>query len=162
MKTLYCTMALIVLLPIVGNVSTAGESKPAGSDENPMAEMLKGLDLTNAQKAKIDKLSKEFGVKSKKVVAKMDRILTPAQKKARAEAIKAAVAAGKKGKELTDAIHSAVTLSAEQEAKMAGATKQMSDLQRELHAKIAGLLTPEQRDQLKKKLLEDSRPQQTD
>jgi Spy/CpxP family protein refolding chaperone len=161
MKTLCRTMASIVLLLIVGNVSVADESKLAGSDENPMVEMLKGLDLTNAQKAKIDKLNKEFGVKAKKVVAKMDRILTAAQKKARAEAIKAAVAAGKKGKELTDAIHSAVTLSAEQEEKMAGATKQMSDLQRELHAKIVGLLTPDQRDQLKK-LLKDSHPRQTD
>ena len=167
MKTLCSALALIVLLLIVGNVSAAAEKradegKIAGDAENPMAEMLKGLSVTDAQKAKIDKLNKEFGVKVKRVVARMDRVLTAEQKRARAEAIKAAVAAGKKGKELTEAIHSAVTLSAEQEAKMAGATKQMSDLQRELHAKIVGLLTPEQRDQLKKKLLEDSQPRQTD
>ena len=49
--------------------------------------------------------------------------MTPEQKKARAEALKAAVAAGKKGKELSQAISSAVTLTAEQKTKMAEAPK---------------------------------------
>jgi Spy/CpxP family protein refolding chaperone len=166
MKALCTAFALIVSLLVVGNVlaaerRNADPGQPAGAAANPLMEMLSDLNLSVEQKAKIEKLNKEFGPKFKRVFARMQSVLTAEQKRARTEAVKAALAAGKRGNELKDAIHSAVTLSEAQEAKMAEAAKEMAELQKTLHAKTVGLLTPEQKEKLKKKL-EDAKARQID
>jgi len=53
-----------------------------------------------------------------------------------------------------------VTLTDEQKAKMAEASKEMGELIKELHVKTMAVLTPEQKEQLKKKMLEQSMPRQ--
>jgi Spy/CpxP family protein refolding chaperone len=107
--------------------------------------MLKGLNLTDDQKAKVKALRKEYGPKFH---AAADSILTDEQKTARADAIKAAKAEGKKGPELRKAAMQAVKLTDDQKAKMKEAVK---PLNKEVKDKLMAILTQEQKDQLKQK-----------
>ncbi len=104
-----------------------------------------GLKLTDDQKAQVKELRKEYGPKFK---AAADSILTAEQKKARADAVKAAKAEGKKGREVMKAAHEAVKLTDEQKAKIKEA---MKPLHKEVREKIMAILTPEQKAQLKQK-----------
>ena len=61
----------------------------------------------------------------------MDSIPTAEQKKARDQAFKAAMAAGKKGKDVWDAAEAAMKLSDEQKTKLSDARKEMGDLWKE-------------------------------
>jgi hypothetical protein len=80
-------------------------------------------------------------------------ILTPEQKKAHAEAIKAAKEAGKKGKDLLEAAAS-VQFTDEQKTQQAENTKQRYALVRELNKRVMTVLSAEQKGQLKKRAAE--------
>ena len=107
--------------------------------------VLKGLNPTDDQKAKVKELRKEYRPKFK---AAADSVLTTDQKQAREDAIKAAKAEGKKGRDVWQAVRQAVKLTDEQKAKLKEAVK---PLHKELHEKIVALLTPEQQAQLKQR-----------
>jgi len=144
MKIVASMLALAVALTFVGNLSAA--DKPSGKHGHGMAapwDMLKGLNLTDDQKAKVKELHKEYGPKYH---AAADSVLTDEQKTARADAIKAAKADGKKGPEVRKAAMQAVKLTDEQKAKMKEAVK---PLNKEIKDKLLAILTPEQKDQLK-------------
>ena len=66
---------------------------------------------------KLADLRKEFEPKFKEAREKMESILTAEQKKARDEAFKAALAAGKKGKEFREAVESAMKLTGRAEGQ---------------------------------------------
>ena len=149
------TLAVVLLM---ASALAAAPKKGKGKKEKkappcPAAQrverMLTGLTLTEDQQAKLGEIKKEFGPKLMELMKKMD-VFTPEQKKARAEAAKAAKAAGKKGKEAREAVEAAVQLTDEQKAAMAEAKKQMGPLQKELTQKVLAVLTPEQKEQLKK------------
>lgn len=113
--------------------------------------MTEGLTLTDDQKAKLGELKKEFGPKLMEAMKKMD-VLTPDQKKARNEAVKAAAAAGKDKKEAWKAGEAAVTLTDDQKAKLEEGKKVIAPLEKELREKAIAVLTPEQQEQVKKKM----------
>ena len=148
-----------------GKSCTGGDKKPcpagtqAGSATTAehqgrwarhVAYILKNLDLTDAQKAKVEELKKEYGPKFKETLKKFGDILTEEQKKARAEAVKSAAAAGKHGKEVWEAVRAAVKLTDEQKAKLAEVRKQLHSLREEAKAKFVPLLTAEQKEKLEK------------
>ena len=125
---------------ISGTSSVLPHSPSAGMPGFP--DFFKNLNLTDQQKAKLADLRKEYEPKFKANHEKMESILTPQQKKARDEAVKAAFAAGKKGKEMFDAIGAAMKLTDDQKAKMAEAWKQTGALFKEFGEKFAHLLDP--------------------
>ena len=127
------------------------ESKkaPACPAAQRVDKMVAGLKLTDAQKTSLAAVKKEYGPKLMAAIKKLD-VKTPEQKKAIAEAAKEAKAAGKKGKELHQAIEAAVTLTEAQKTQLAEAKKTMGALEKELRQKVMSVLTPEQKDQLKK------------
>ena len=155
MKAVITVLALAVSLMIVGNLSAA-EEKGEHKDKHPngaMSEpwrMLKGLNLTDDQKAKLEGLKKEYGPKLKDDRQSMESILTEDQKKVRDEVLKAAKAAGKKPGESWKEVKEAVKLTDEQKAKLAETRKSMKALHKEIREKIEALLTPEQKEMLKK------------
>ena len=108
--------------------------------------MLKGLNLTDEQKAKVKELRKEYEPKFREAA---DSVLTADQKKARNDAVKAAKDAGKKGPEVLKAAKAAVNLTDEQRAKVQEATKSLG---KDLREKIKAILTPEQQEQWKAKM----------
>lgn len=114
--------------------------------------LLEGIELTDEQKTTLKELRKEMGPKLQEIRKKMIGIISDEQRKARAEAVKAAKEAGKTGKELREAVQAAVKLTEEQKAKMAEVRKAMGELQKEIRQKIVEMLTPEQREAVKAKL----------
>tara|TARA_R110002096_G_scaffold371455_6_gene564845 strand:+ start:3869 stop:4360 length:492 start_codon:yes stop_codon:yes gene_type:complete len=103
--------------------------------------------LTDDQTAKIKELA--AATETKLAAAKDKAALTDDQKKAQREAMEAAKTAGKKGKEMKDAVTAAVTLSDDQLA----AKKEMKTIMGEFGKSVQGLLTDEQKAKLK-----ESRP----
>lgn len=123
------------------------EHRPAGRNEG----MFKGLDLTDEQKTQIKELRKEYGPKLKDARPNMDSLLTEEQKQARAEAMEAAKAAGKEGRDVRKDVREAVKLTDEQKAKLAEGREAAVAARKELHEKVLAILTPEQQAQLKEK-----------
>jgi Spy/CpxP family protein refolding chaperone len=155
MKAVRTILALTVSLVIVGNLSAAEERRgPEGKHpRQAMMErwaVLNGVDLTDDQKAKVEEVKKEYGPKFKEARGNRDSMLTEDQQKARDEAVQAAKAAGKRGEEVRMAAKAAVTLTDEQKAKMADVRKDVQALRKEAREKIMAILTPEQKEQLKK------------
>jgi Spy/CpxP family protein refolding chaperone len=159
MRAVCGMLALVVSLAVVGNLWAAEEkSHKDGKHQRPgmdrmevlPEQMLKGLNLTDDQKTKVEALKKEYGPKVKDAWQKTESVLTEDQKKARGEAMKAAKAAGKKGPEAFKDVQAAVKLTDEQKAKMDEARKSAQAVRKEVREKFMAMLTPEQKEQLKK------------
>ena len=127
-----------------------GKKAPQCPAAQRVDKMTEGLTLTDDQKAKLGELKKEFGPKLMDAMKKSD-VLTPEQKKACGEAMKAAKAAGKDKKEVMQAGEAAAKISDEQKAKMAEAKKALAPLEKELREKAMAVLTSEQQELVKKK-----------
>ncbi len=155
MRTVRIVLTLAVALVIAGS-ALAGEKRKGKAAKKPpppaieALRMIEKLDLTADQKDKIDQIRKECGPKVAEAQKKLDEILTPEQRRARAEAAKEAKAAGKKGKEAMQAIDEAMKLTDEQKEKIAQARKAMAALQKEIRGKVMEVLTEEQRENLTK------------
>ncbi len=161
MRAICSLLAVVVSLAVVGNL-WAGEEKSQKEGKHPRhpamdrgdmvlpPQMLKGLNLTDEQKTKVDALKKEYGAKFKDAWKKAGDIVTADQKKARDEALKAAKEAGKKGPDVRKDVEAAMKLTDEQKAKMADARKEAQSLRKEVREKFMALLTDEQKEQLKK------------
>ena len=147
-------VALLITCPMLAAVEKCeskckGKKAPACPAAQRVDKMVAGLKLTDAQKASLTTVKKEYGPKLMAAMKKMD-VKTPEQKKAAAEAAKEAKAAGKKGKELHQAIEAAVKLTDAQKTQLACAKKEMGTLEKDLCKKVMAVLTPEQKEQLKK------------
>jgi Spy/CpxP family protein refolding chaperone len=148
MRAVRIALAVAVSLVLAELAWAAEQSGPPAKPEqhgHDFAMMgpwhwLKQLNLTDDQLEKVAALRREYGAKFR---AAVDSVMTPAQKKARDEAMKAARKEGKKGAE-----HFAgrPNLTDEQKAKVKEA---VGPLEKEVLEKIKALLTPKQREQLK-------------
>jgi Spy/CpxP family protein refolding chaperone len=116
--------------------------------------MVRGLELSDAQKAKLEEIKKEQGPKMREAYEKMSSILTEDQKKAREEAMKAAREAGKSREESREAIDKAVKLTDEQKKKQDEMRKSMEESQKSLREKVLAVLTPAQQETVKKRMAE--------
>jgi Spy/CpxP family protein refolding chaperone len=156
LKTVSAVLALVVSLAILGNFASAQERRrregPRGGQQSMIdrIEKMKDLKLTDDQKSKLAELKKEYAPKLKELAGKLEAVTTAEQKKARDEAMKAAKAAGKKGREVFEAGTAALKLTDEQKAKTAECFKAMGELNKEIRDKVTKLLTPEQQEVLKK------------
>ncbi len=157
LKAMSVVFAMLVSLVVVGSLMAADkEKKPRPEGRHGQfsiidrLENIKGLNLTDDQKTKLEALKKEYQPKNKEAFAKVDSIATAEQKKARDEAMKAAKKAGKNGREIMEAGRAAMKLTDDQKTKMQEARKAMDNLNKELNDKAMNLLTPDQKELLKK------------
>jgi Spy/CpxP family protein refolding chaperone len=161
MRSVSVVLGLAASLFLAGNLLAADQSQPPqhghhgppGMGPSPMErvdEMVKPLNLTDEQKAKIAELKKEYAPKFKEAHEKVDSILTPEQKKARQEAMQAARAAGKKWREAQKEVQATMNLTSDQKTKLAAARKEMMSVGKEFHENVLSVLTPEQKAQLPK------------
>ena len=109
----------------------------------------KGIELNEDQRAKVEALNKEFGPKLAACRKEAAGVISADQKKARSEAMKAAKAAGKKGKEMRAAAEAASKVTEDQKQQLARCKKDMGALQKEIRSQLAGILTDEQKAKLK-------------
>ncbi len=154
----------VLLLGLVLSVAVMGwaEEKPKRKGPKakpgvrahgaPIMSWLKDIDLSEEQEAKLKEIIKEAGPKLVEVRKKMADVLTDAQKTARQEAIKAAREAGKKGKEMREAMEAAVELTDEQKEAMKEIRKEMQEAMKTVQEQVMALLTPEQREAVKEKM----------
>ncbi len=149
---LILVVALLMVCPVLAQEKKR-ERKGGRGGFDPVQMMLRGLTLTDEQKAKIEDVKKEFAPKVEEARKKMD-VLTPDQKKAREEAVKKARDEGKSRGEIRAAAEAAVTLTDEQKAKRAEAGKGMRAVIEEERAKIMPILTPEQKAEVEKRMAE--------
>lgn len=166
MKTVRSLLGVVVCVAIAGSVLAAegqpggrrGQGGPGRGFGDPTARidfMVRGLDLTDAQKVKIEDIKKEFGPKLKAAQEKQDGILTDEQKKVRAEEFRKARESGQGFQNLRETIEKAMKLTDEQKKKLDEARKATQELNDALREKITSVLTPEQ----KKKKMEEARQQ---
>jgi Spy/CpxP family protein refolding chaperone len=146
-------LALFGTIAFVWQADAQNEGKKKkGAAADPtaaMAKKLESVELTADQKTKLEAINKEHGPKLKDAQAKVDKILTPEQIKARREAQQAAKAAGKKGKEAQDSVNEALKLTAEQKKAMEDAQKGLREAQMAYNTAVAGILTAEQKEKAK-------------
>lgn len=159
MRSLVRTLVVGGLVLMVGTLALAAEGKKArptrpegreGRKFDPFA-WINRLNLSEEQKGKVEALRKEYEPKLAEGRAKLDGILTPEQKKAQKEAIAKAKEAGKTGRELFEASRNAVQLTEEQQKQMKEVRTHIAELQHQIREKIMGLLTDEQKAELRKR-----------
>lgn len=129
----------------------AKKKKNQPAKEQPAVQLPKEIELTEEQKTKVAALEKEYGPKMKELREKLNKIMTEEQKKARLDVMKEAREKGKegkKGKELAEAIKSAMKLTEEQQKTYDEADKKIVALRQEILEKVKPLLTDEQKAKL--------------
>jgi Spy/CpxP family protein refolding chaperone len=156
LKMVSAALASLVSLVLLGNCAVAQPPQPphGGPRGNQSIferiEKVKGLNLTDDQKSKIAELKKEYEPKLKEARAKLEGVTTAEQKQARDKAVKEARDAGKRGREVFEAGTEAQKLTEEQKTKLGAAWKALGDLNKDVHGKVMNLLTPDQKELLKK------------
>jgi Spy/CpxP family protein refolding chaperone len=154
MKIVSLGLALLVSLVLVGSAlaqDKSGDRGPRGA-RGEQFPFLRGLNLTDDQKAKVKEITKEFAPKLKELAEKRDGVLTADQKKAREDAVKAAKDAGKNIREQMQAGREAVKLTDEQKKTMAEVRKDQEALNKQFIEKIQPILTDDQKAKLKENL----------
>jgi Spy/CpxP family protein refolding chaperone len=140
-KLVLLTVALLLALPLCAaeGGKKKGGKKGQGKDQIvQLKEKLEKANLTDEQKTKVKEVFAKFEGK----IAEARKSVPPEVQKAMGEARKKAADEGKKGKELEEAVRSAVTLTEEQKAAFA----KLQELQRGMQKELASILTQEQRD----------------
>lgn len=107
--------------------------------------------LSDEQKKQIALLNKEFGPRLAELAKKRAAILSPEQRKAQTEARKVATEAGKKGKELREAVDAAAKLTEDQKKQLAALAKESDPLNKTIREKVLALLTDEQKAKIPKR-----------
>ncbi|MCE5267582.1 MAG: hypothetical protein LLG00_06835 [Planctomycetaceae bacterium] len=157
MRVVSAAFALAVSLVLVGSLFAAEEkkeTKPPREDKAraefvPGMEILRGVELTDAQKTKVAEIKKEYVPKFKALREKRMAIPTADQKTARKEAAAAAKEAGKSHDEIEAAGREAMKLTNEQKVKFDEVAKQFAQLTKEVREKVESVLTPDQKQVIK-------------
>jgi hypothetical protein len=151
MKIARTASALVLALLVAAPVLAAAKKKADGNNGieyyRTVDRYLKPVTLTDDQKTKLADLKKEYEPKFKEAYANQN-IWTPEQKPLVDAAKKAATAAGKKGKELTDAVADAAKETDDQKKAEKSATRKLNALKKEMHGKVVDLLTDDQKAQI--------------
>jgi Spy/CpxP family protein refolding chaperone len=153
--TLILVVALLIACPVLAQEKEKKKGRRGGGQPGGAAmvnRLLEGVSLTDEQKTKIADVNKDFDAKVAEARKKLDDILTPEQKKARADAEKAAKDAGKSDREVRTAAREAVKLTDEQQPKFREAMREVGGLERQRVEKVMEALTPEQKEQVQKKI----------
>lgn len=145
-QTLKILTLSVLAVAVAFNADAADKKK-----EKPAPTAIKvpkSIELSAEQTKVVADFNKKYAEQFSAARAKLNAI-TPEQKKARAAAMKAAKAAGKKGKELLAAVTAAVALSDAQKAQMKEGQKAVHEIHVAARKALAELLTDEQKAKLK-------------
>lgn len=153
MRVVSAMLALAVSLALVGSLLAADEKTPRESRNRQQVvqglEFLRGLNLSDDQKAKVEEIKKEYAPKFKALEEKREGVITADQKKARDEAAKAAKDAGKGRRDVMEAGRAAMKLTDDQKTKLADIRKEAAALAKEVREKAMSILTDDQKQQVK-------------
>ncbi len=152
MKSVAKWLVVVALVAIVANPASAQEEKKGKGKrqaQNPavkaLAEQLKTLDLSDEQAGKIKELTAGAGEKLAAIAKQRAELITPETAQKMAEARKEAAAAGKKGKELQEAVNAAAGLTGEKAEQLKEIQAKQQAVVAELKKSVGSLLSEEQR-----------------
>lgn len=150
MKIGAVVLGLVLVMLAGGDASAQAKKGRKGPVEAAhQAFEASGITLTDEQKTKVQAVYDEYQGKFKEAQKNVDKALTADQKKARAEATKAARAEGKKGKELQAAAVDAMKLTDEQKKGLTEAQKGQAEVRTNFEKALKEILTAEQREKVK-------------
>ncbi|NQT12284.1 MAG: hypothetical protein HQ582_06030 [Planctomycetes bacterium] len=155
------TIALLLTVPAMA-AQEKKKKKAAPVKLSPTAQVflrmdrlhtaLEEMDLTAEQQEKRKQIREEHGPKMREVVDKLVDVLTEEQKDAAKASAAEAKAAGKKGRALFVAVEASLKLTDEQKEKMDKLTPELTTCQQKLARAVRGVLTPEQKKELREKM----------
>lgn len=146
--TLILAIAAILATPVLAADKKKGKKKRKPRAFNAV-RLPKTIELSAEQKEKVAAINKEFSPKFMELFKKQNTIITPEQRKARSEAVQAARKAGKKGKAFREAVQASFKVDADQKKQLAELGKARRVLQKAVSAKVAEILTADQKAKLK-------------
>ena len=141
-------LSALLTLPLLADDDNAQKDKAKKRRPDPTARVFllpDGVELDADQKEKLEALKKKYGPKIAELQQKQAGILTQEQRQARAAAVKEARDAGKKGKDLREAVDAAVDLAEDQKKMMGEIQAAQREVFQEARKEFLGLLTEEQR-----------------
>jgi hypothetical protein len=110
----------------------------------PTAQLLKDIELTDAQKEQVAAINKEFAGKQAEIQKKQASILSADQIKAQREVMANAKKAGTKPADVRKEVDAALKLTDEQKTQMAEVRKAQGELRGQMIAALKKVLTEEQ------------------
>lgn len=151
--TLLSALCLAILLSTAASADEAKAKKdePKKDAYAQVFSFPKEVKLTKDQEEKLAQLRKEYTPKLDEAAAKLAKVMTPERQKVAAAARKEATTAGKKGKELQEAVDAALKLSKEEQEQLKAANQERNKLNKEINEKKTALLTEEQKAAIKAK-----------
>ncbi|MBC8325480.1 MAG: hypothetical protein H8E27_07630 [Verrucomicrobia subdivision 3 bacterium] len=147
-QTLKILTLSVLACAVAFNANAADKKKKKPTKAPVIVQVPKGIELSAEQTEAVADLNKKYAEQFAAARAKLN-VVTPEQKKARAAAQKEAKAAGKKGKELSEAVNAAVSLTDAQKAQMKEGQKAVREVMAAARKEFAALLTDEQKAKLK-------------
>lgn len=143
-------ISLSVVLMLV--ITSTGGSQDRRRPQQPQGPFqlvfrLRGVEFTEGQQAQVEEIRKKYTPQLAEIVRKHDSILSEEQRRAHQEAFRAAREAGKRARELKEAVDAAVELTDGQKETLAKLQKERADLFAEIQKELSALLTDEQRKQ---------------
>lgn len=152
---LAAVVVLVIALPALAQEKPREKGRRGGGGMLAgQLRLVESLDLTADQKAKLEALKKEFTPKMEEAMKARQGILTEEQRRPFYQAMNAARKAGKQNQEAFEEACKEAKVTDEQKAKLAESEKKGAELRKEVNDKVSEILTPEQREQLKKKMEE--------
>jgi Spy/CpxP family protein refolding chaperone len=159
-------VGLVVALALVAATAAVAQEKPKAKGKgakltstsqavvrmDKLRETLEGMDLSAEQKEKLTALRDKYGARAGEVLGKIRDALTEEQRTAAEEAMKKAREAGKKGRDAMLEIEAAVKLTDAQKEQLAKIDPEIAALHKEVMKDIMGILSAEQKQQLKEKM----------
>ncbi len=164
--TLALTVALLIAIPVMAQDKKApgkGKRVKLTATAQIMLRMtkvqsaMKEIELTDEQTEKVGEVGKELFPKIGEAFGKLKEILTEEQQTATEEAMRKAKDDGKEGRAFMLAVQSSIKVTDEQTKKMDAVAKELSTLHRQFMKKALGIMTPDQKAELKKKLAPPAR-----
>ena len=142
------TLSVLAITVAFGANAEDKKKKKKPAKAASVVRVPKGIELSAEQTKAVADLNKKYAEQFTAARAKLN-VITPEQRKARAAALKEAKAAGKKGKELREAVNAAVSLTDAQKTQMKEGQKAVREVMVAARKEFAALLTGEQKAKLK-------------
>ena len=142
------TLSVLAVALTFGAQAEDKKKKKKPAKAPTVVRVPKGIELSAEQTKAVADLNKKYAEKLDAARAKLN-VVTPEQKQAMAKARKDAIAAGKKGKELKEALANVVTLTDAQKAQMREGRVAQKEVMVAARKEFAALLTDEQKAKLR-------------
>lgn len=148
----WAIMLLLMTTPLAAQTGQAPQSKrgsalsPRARRPLPVVILPPAVRLSPGQRVQFEAINARYTPAYRKLLEKQSAVITPAQRKARVAAVRAALEARKRGKSFRDAVKSAYEISPEQRKRIAELTRLRQALQESARQDVLKILTAEQRE----------------